>query len=123
MITKLALNLELKEVPVELRNGTSVIACRLVELTGAQRDLYMNFSSNAMAVAEDGRVVGVKDFTGLQTKLVSLSLRRVDGGMFTEDEVKAWPATAVEALYTAAREMNGLYGAEKETAETKAKND
>lgn len=102
---KLSFNLKLKEEPVEI-DGAQF---KLVELTGAQRDTYLSLqASRAERHPETGKIVGIKNFDGINTKLVSMSLRGPDGKQVPEATIKDWPSTVVEALFETAQELSGL---------------
>lgn len=108
---KLSFSLKLKEEPVEI-DGTQFI---LRELTGAQRDTYLSLQAGrAERHPETGKIIGVKNFDGINTKLVSMSLRGPDGKSVPEATIKDWPSTVVEALFEAAQELSGLDRPEEE---------
>lgn len=93
----------------------------LTELTGAQRDEYLNFTGTRMKTDDKGKPVGIADYTGFQSKLVALSLTDENGKHIPEETIKAWPAAAVQELFNAAQELSGL-GDKTEAASDAAKN-
>lgn len=112
----LKLSLKLKSEQVELEGKTYM----LNELTGQQRDGYLNVSAQRVKTDATGKPIGIKNFDGLQTHLISLSLRDSEGKPVPETEIKTWPATTVESLYAAAQTLSALVVNDK--AEEAAKN-
>jgi len=113
----LKFTLKLKTLPVELDEKQYT----LTELTGQQRDAYLNVSANRVKMDEKGKVTGIKNFDGLQTHLLSLSMRDPQGQLVLETEIKGWPSTVVEALYAESQKLSGL-ATGKEAGEEAAKN-
>lgn len=115
----LFVSLVFKQIPVEIEVEAGVkIEGSLREMSGKQRDAYMT-SMNERMEMQEGKVIGIRSFEGLQSKLVSLCLFKPDGKNFTELEIQGFPATAQTALFEAAQELNDLSA----TSQAEAKND
>lgn len=117
---KLTFELKLKSIPVELANPVSNVpeSYTLSELTGDKRDEYLNDTASRMKFDAQGKAQGVKDFKGMQAKLVSLCLTKGNGGeKVSIDTINTWPASVVSALFKEAQKLSGL-----ETPEEPAKN-
>jgi hypothetical protein len=91
---------------------------KLVELTGAQRDLYLADSSRRMKLDAAGKPVAITDMKGLQSFLVSLSLRDPEGKEVPQATIDGWPSATISGLHEIARELSGL-GKEEEAAAKK----
>lgn len=120
---KLTFELKLKCIPVELNNSAGVPETyTLSELTGVQRDEYLNDTASRMKFDGQGKAQGVKDFKGMQAKLVSLCLTKGSGGApVTVETINTWPASVVSALFKEAQKLSGLE-AEVPKEEAPAKN-
>jgi len=118
--TRKSFSLKLKEEEIDIDG----VPYRLRELTGAQRDAYIKTQSDRAERNVEGKVIGVKNFDGIHTKLLSMSLVDASGKLVKEEVLRSWPSSVCEALYTAAQELSGLDKAEeKGAAEEAAKND
>lgn len=112
-----------KEVPVKLKHPTTgqVTDYILRELDGEGRDAYLNnLGSRMRHNPKDGTPQGVKNFTGLQSSLVSKCLFTKEGDKpVPETEVQKFPASVQSALFERAKEISGL----DDDAEEEAGND
>ena len=111
---------KLGKIPIVLDTEDGERKGTLQEMTGAQRDEYLNKMTARMKFNDQGKVVGVKEFTGLQASLVSRCLYWANGDMSTMEEAQALPASALDVLYKEAQKMNRLDDDDKEK---KIKND
>lgn len=96
----------------------------LRELTGTQRDEFLNTMSGRMKVGPDGNPVGISDFRGLRSALISRCLFEAEleddpdtgetrVGKVAERAVSAavvngYPSSTQEALYEECQRINGL---------------
>lgn len=78
------------------------------EMMGVDRDLYMTFMSGKFRVDERGKVVGMKDFNGLQSDLIRRCLYGPDGKPVEERKIKLWPASLQNAVHKLCRQINAL---------------
>lgn len=82
----------------------------LVELSGEERDSYLNDIGNRMKT-ENGKPAGIKNFNGMQAFLVSLSLKCMETGKpapVKQEEIQKWPARLVSKLFDKAKELSAL---------------
>lgn len=115
-------SLSLAEIPVKIQRKPDEPAelCKLVELTGQQRDAYLTEMLGRMRYV-DGKPQGMRDLTDFNARLIHLSLRDAGGVRIPVDEIRMWRATTQKALFKMAQELSGLNDDEAE--KEKAKND
>ena len=89
------------------------------EVTGQERDSYMNLMMSKVRLGPDGKPAGLKNMAGLHSKLLEMSLFHEDAKAFSPKEVSKLPATAMMGLFEMAKEISGL----NEGAEEEAGND
>lgn len=98
-----------KSQPVELELAEGqVVQYAVKEMTGAQRDEYFNKTAQRTTRDANGEVVGMKDYKGLYSTLLSFCLYDADGKLIPESKIQEWPDTAQKALFDIAIELNGL---------------
>ena len=102
--TSLKFSLKLKKLEIEIDEKIYTLS----EITGSQRDTYLNDTSNRIRFGSKGEAQGIKNFDGIQTKLLSMCLMNPDGKLVEEKILKTWPASVLEALYTEAQKLSGL---------------
>lgn len=106
----LSFDLELAEIPVTLNDPETGEAQEYVirELTGKQRDAYLNGVSKRTKQLADG-TTKVTNFDGLQGDLLSrcMFLKGEDKPVKL-DVVQQWPAKVQSKLFEAARELSAL---------------
>lgn len=112
---ELKFSLTLKEVTVSLDDESYVLR----ELSGKQRDMYLNEIGPRMKFNAEGKTEGLTNYEGLQSGLLALCLYDKDGELVAEKVLQGWPASVLSDLFDAAQELSGL----DKGAETKAKND
>lgn len=91
----------------------------LVELSGQERDSYLNDVGNRMRT-ENGKPAGIKNFNGMQAFLVSLSLKSMETGEPVPvkiEEIQKWPARLVSKLFDSAKKLSALDGEDEEKNE------
>jgi hypothetical protein len=121
------LSLEQREIPVVFTKPAKdpaeedeEIVAVLRELSGTQRDKYLNNLGNRARTNKDGKVVGMKDFDGMQANLLTRCLYRVNTGnpdtAFKEGEVQAFPARIQSLLFDKAKELSGMDDDAEESA-------
>lgn len=104
-------SLKRKEVDVLIQvEGKPDVECKLRELDGQGRDLFLKNMSNRTRLDTNGAPTsGLKDMDNLYAYLISLSLFKVeDGGSFNLKEIQTWPATMQSELFKAAQTLSGL---------------
>ena len=92
---------------MEIQEG-SVVRYFVKEMTGAQRDDYFNKTAARTRLDEKVDVVGMKDYKGLYSTLLSFCLYDQDQKPIPESQIQEWPDTAQKALFDVARGLNGL---------------
>ena len=108
----------LKEVPVEI-DGKSHI---LRELDGHQKGKYLNAMGGRITLNSKGEVASFKDYSGLESVLLSKCLYGEDGVLVATTVMDGWPSTMLSKLYNTAQELSGLTEESREGQEAEAKN-
>jgi hypothetical protein len=103
-VKTLTLTLKKKSMPVEI-DGT---AYTLEELSGIERDTYMEDMGARIQLDANGKPMASSKLAGMQSFLVSMSLRSPDGTRVSQNIVNDWPASTVQALYDAAQDISSL---------------
>ena len=111
----------LKKIPIELEHEGGVIkSYTLKELTGEERDTYLDSMKNRFKYSPDGNVSAVTNFKGLHNSLLKMCLFDEETSkLITEDELQKLPSTTTTALFDEATKLSAL---DKE-AKKEAKND
>jgi len=113
-------SLKRKEIPIQLENEEGeIVDYKITELTGKQRDSFLNLMSSRTKYAADGTPAGIKNFDGLQASLLALCLTNSEGKKATVAELAEYPASVVNELYKAAQKLNAL----DEQGQEEAKNE
>lgn len=120
MSKELKFSLVLKEVPVSVTDAEGVEQTYILrELMGSQRDTYLNEMGGRMKFNAEGKTEGLSNYEGLQSGLLSLSLRDENDELVKKSVLQEWPASVLSSLFDVAQELSGL----DKGAEAKAKND
>lgn len=108
--------LKRKSVPVvmEDENGNE-FACELREMTGAERDQWLNGMAGRMRVDAQGNPVGVAKFDGLQADLIALCLYQADTRV-PKSQIVGYPASVQTELFKICQEINSLGDKAREEA-------
>ena len=83
------------------------------EMTGRQLEVYLNSSRNKV-IMENGQVVGMKDFEGLYSSLLSTTLCDESDKLVSKEVLQNWPASTQRQLFQIAQKLNGLGESEEE---------
>lgn len=108
-------------VDLEIEEGKQV-RFYVKEMSGAQRDEYLNKTAQKSRLDEKGDVVGLKDYRGLYSNLLSFCLYDADAKPVAESKIQEWPDAAQKALYEMANDINGMSKPDSEGAEGDEKN-
>ena len=103
--------LSLDVIPVRLINPQTKQSedYELWELSGVERDEYMNVMTRKVEVSAGAETARVKNFVGLQSALLCRSLRRKgDKECVREDVIQSFPSKTRDALFKMANELSGL---------------
>lgn len=112
-----------KSQPVDLEVEQGKVARFYVkEMSGAQRDEYLNKTAQKSRLDEKGDVVGLKDYRGLYSNLLSFCLYDADAKPVAESKIQEWPDAAQKALYEMANDVNGMSKPDSDGAEGDEKN-
>jgi hypothetical protein len=105
--------LELKEQAVELDGDDYT----LYELTGKQRDSYMDNVSQRVKYVK-GEAAGMKSMVGIQSSLLAMCLKNEKGVLVKEVDIQAYPGSVQGKLFAMAQKLSGL-DVEEKTEEVK----
>ena len=118
---KLEFSLQLKEQPVEITDADGTVKTFILrELTGAQRDSYLNEIGGRMKFNAAGKTIGFTTYKNLQANLLCLCLLDPEGTLVKQSVIQNWPAGVVQSLFKSAQELSGL---NLEEEDEEAKND
>lgn len=97
-------------IEIESEDGAKKTTYRLVEMTVATRDKYMNTLAQRMRFDPvTGRPMGIKSFDGMFGELLSRCMTEEDTGrLVTKEEVNAWPTTVAQGIYQIAQKLNRI---------------
>lgn len=114
------LTLKLKTIPIELEQEDGLVKTFVLqELTGAERDVYVDLMVKRVKTNARGEPTGIRSAEGMQAQLLARCLRDEDGGKLEVKEIQNFPSTTLNDLFDLAQELNGL----GEEAEDQVKND
>lgn len=116
--SELNFSLEYRTVPVKLKdpNTDRLLEYTLRELSGTDRDKYLNTLANRMKVTAGGKPAGIKDFKDLQADLVSRSLVDLEGNNVPVAIIQRWPVHVQTELFKMAQKLSALEEADKDEA-------
>lgn len=114
--TKSALEPEILEItltrveePLRVRGaGGEILEYRIKEMTGTERDRYLNVMGSKVKTDANGKATGIRDFTGIMTALICRCLYGPDGKLVTEKEISEWPSSAQKKIFERCQAVNGL---------------
>lgn len=112
--------LKLREESVEIvdvKDATKIYVIR--ELSGAQRDAFLNDMGGRMKFTAAGKMEGLSDYTDLQTGFLALCLYDETGESVALEILREYPASVLSGLFEIAQKLSGL----DKGAESKAKNE
>ena len=98
-----------KEVDIilEAEDGTEK-KWKLKELSGTDRNKYLNKMASRVKLDRDGKASGIKSFDGFQADLLGLSLFDEAGTAITVAEIEGLPSSTQQDLFKRAQELSGL---------------
>lgn len=113
------LSLRRGETPIILETTDGVErAYKLREMLGKDRDLYLTRMGDKVRYNENGRVVGIKSFDGLQAALLEKCLYDENDHLVSVTDIQNFPTKTQNELFKLAQELNGL----NQKAEDESKN-
>jgi len=108
MSETLVFDVDLKEVQITLKSAKAEPQdCKLIELTGDERDKYLDMMGDRVKFKE-GKPVGLNKYEGFQCDLLCLCLHGPGGALMTKDIINKLPARVQTALYKTASTLSGL---------------
>ncbi len=78
------------------------------ELTGRQRDIYLDGMRDKMSFTAEGKLQTVKSFEGLQADLLCLCLYDENGNAVSKEIINNYPATVQTEMFEMAQEVSKL---------------
>lgn len=100
----LKFSLKRREIPVEIDERKYTLR----EMDGYHRDMYLNIVTKSQTGSMDGKTIRVKNFEGLQAKLISLCLYNESNELVPSEEIQKWPAAMQTGLFKECQGLNGL---------------
>lgn len=117
----LELELDRDEQPVRLRSKKGGAKnWTLKELSGRERNRYLNKMKDRVKIGKNGKAMGIKNFDGYQSDLLLSSLYDEADKSVSLDMIEALPAKTQQALFDRAKEISGLDNDEEEKNEDEA---
>lgn len=103
------IDLGFKEEVVTLKDKSgNTTEFKIREMSGALRDKWMNTMGSRLKSDVNGKPVGMRDFTGIQSSLIALCLFDSAGNSVPETTIAAWPASAQKMLFEICQKINGM---------------
>jgi hypothetical protein len=97
-----------KSVPVEMEIDGNVLLYTVREFTGSQREAYFEKQAKKYVTDKEGNVQEVKDYKGMYSTLLALTVYDADGKLVPESTIQEWSDSAQKALVEVAREVCGM---------------
>lgn len=109
LATTITIELEFKEEAVTIKDKSgNTTEFKIREMSGALRDKWMNTMGSRLKSDANGKPIGMRDFTGIQSSLIALCLFDSAGNSIPENTIAAWPASAQKALFEICQKINGM---------------
>jgi hypothetical protein len=103
----LKLKLERKETEVVLESESGEKTYTLRELSGKERNTYLNKMKNRAKVDSKGNTT-ITSFDGLQSDLLCLCFFNDAGELVSKEEIENLPASTQQDLFDEAQKLSGL---------------
>lgn len=100
--------LDITLVRIEKKVRIDGVIYTVKEMTGQQRDQWLNSMGNRMKMSPDGKPSGLKTYDGIQAGLIGLCLYDKDNVFVPIEKIHQWPASAQVKLFDLCQEVNGL---------------
>jgi hypothetical protein len=109
----LRLKLERKEIDVVLESDDGQeTKYKLKELSGAERNKYLNKMTCRVKVGADGKAAGIKTFDGFQADLLGICLFNENDEVVSKESIENLPSSTQQILFEKAQSLSGLDNAE-----------
>lgn len=117
------ISLKRKEIPFEIEKPDSTVTTyKLVELSGAEREAYLDSVRNRMTFGADGKPTGFSTFVGGNTELVAMCVRDENGKKVSKETIADWPGEALVELFEQCQKLNSLTPKATDEAKAESKN-
>lgn len=103
---------ELITVPVKIDH----LQYQIVEMDGVKRGEFTDFRSKKTRFSATGEIIGIKDAKGIETKLVTLSLKGPDGNYVSEEFAQKLPGSLLNKIALVSARISCLDGNAEQTA-------
>jgi hypothetical protein len=117
-MAELVFETTLKELPVTIDGACFVLR----ELDGRTKGKYLNQMGTRIELNDQGKVARFKDYSGLESMLLSLCLYDAESKLVPMPTMDKWPSTILTKLFDAAQELSGLNEEARKKLEAEAKN-
>lgn len=107
-MSTLDFDIKLRRKDVTLTGPNGKEEYYIEELTGEDRDIFLDEMKGRMTVGVDGKVSDIKSFVGLHTSLLKRCFHRKDGKLVDIDVINKLPGRVQTALYEAAQNLSSL---------------
>lgn len=103
------LSLRCREIKIELEDETGQVqSYTLQELPNDERDKYLNSMGRRARWGADGTPAGIRDYIGIQSELIAMSIRDAQGNKIPVKIIDKWPSSVLNALYKKAFELSDM---------------
>lgn len=110
-------SLKRKEHVVELMGDDNVERRYFIrELTGKDRDTYLNFVSPRMSFDDKGNALGIRNISGLAVQMLSMCLFDEAGKLVPRSTIETWPASLLDPMFRKGMELSALEAGASEAA-------
>ena len=103
---RLKLILEMQDLILETEDGDKKYT--LKELTGFDRNKYLNKMSSRAKMGDDGKTLTLKNFDGFQSDLLHISLYNDADEAVSVEEIEAFPASTQQTLFEMSQKLSKL---------------
>lgn len=108
-MTAIKFSLARKEQPIELEvDENTVLAYKIKEMTGADRDRYYNTLTKKTVQDNSGQTTKILDYSGVYSLLLSYTLFDADDQLVKESIIQSWPDSVQQSLHEIARKINNM---------------
>lgn len=106
---ELEFNLELESVPFKVRAKDGTINTYTIrEMTGRERDAYLNALTPKIKVNSAGEQIGFRDHKGFQAGLLARCVYDSTGELVPEEVIQTWSGRMQTDLFKIAVRLSGL---------------
>ena len=121
IMANLSFSLKLEELSINITDaeGTEQVYT-IRELTGEQRDRYLNTIGGRMKFNSAGKMAGLNNYKDLQSGFLALCIYDNENKLVPVKTLQSWPASVLEEIFKIAQKLSGMdKGIEEDDDETK----